>query len=1295
MPAEQQQRYPLSAQQKGIWYTEKFHSGTSIAGISATKRLKMPIDFSLLEKAINLVIENNDSMRINVCMADNEPRQYVAPHRYRNFEIKDFTSMGEGDLFAWNMMMTRTPLFAENADLFRIVLLKIDDNTCGYFVMLHHLISDAWSMVMLGDEVMRYYLELEKGLTDQTQKPSYLDYLEDEAAYFNTERFEKDALFWRNQFESLPELVGIKTRKYTEISSAAARRSYVLPRKLSDKIHGYTASSGNSAFVTFMSAFFLYLNRITGCEDAVIGVPVYGRFNAKMKRTMGMFVSTVPFRITVDCEDSYSEFVQGFNRQWTGVLRHQRCHIDDILRDVRNRFGDVDRLYDIVFSYQNAKFEQTENSANLNSQWHFNGHQNESLIININERDDDGNIMIDYDYLTGLFHAEDIDALHDHYIRMLWHSLDSPKKQIKKIEMVSEKEKTLILNKFNDTTTVFPDDRTMLDFFEERAARNPDDIAILFGDAELTYRVLNDRANALARVLLSKGVTRGSIVAMMLRRSFEMMTGILAIWKAGGAYLPIDPDYPEDRIAYMFDDGGARILLTASSVGKQTAFTGEILEIDRDLPDSDECTGVAATPGDVAYVIYTSGSTGQAKGVMVEHRALVNRIHWMNRKYPISKDDVILQKTTYTFDVSVWELVWWFFSGAKMVFLEPEAEKLPDRLIDAIALYKVTTLHFVPSMLNAFLGFVELYYDPVRLCSLKKVFTSGEALTPQQVNRFNTSIGSVSGARLYNLYGPTEAAIDVTFYDCPIEPNQRVVPIGKPIDNIQLYVTDRYMNLQPIGVPGELCIGGVGLARGYLNKPELTAEKFVDNPFSPGTRLYKTGDLVRWFPKGDIEYLGRIDRQIKIRGFRIELGDIQHHLEHAPSVRETAVVCFDGQSGNKYLAAYYVADIEISAASLHAFLARRLPEYMIPSHFIRVERIPLFSNGKANVALLPAPITALSAISSRKIIAPRNKTEAFISRIWSETLGIDELSVTDNFFKMGGDSLSAIDMVCRMPKPVNVSKLYGHPTLEDFARNYEEKSDTSILTLLTGKEDAKRSYILCPYGGGGAYSYMDLAGSLFALDPVCSVYSVNLPGHDYGAASGNFLSIHDVAALILKETAQRVSGRIVVYAHCVGVALGVELIRLFKLAGDDVEALFIGGILPPAHVAAYGWFFDPWMFVGDERLIKFLNSLGFSAESLGPEEMQMLVKAFRYDVRSYYRYFARFSKEKQNKFSVPVFSILGEIDRMTQRQEGSRNWSYISDAPATTIKISAANHYFTKTHARELAGIVDQSLKTR
>ena len=1287
----EQKYYPLSAPQKAIWYTEKFYPSTNIASISATMRLRAPIDFHLLEQAINLMIESNDSMRIRVCMVDNEPRQYIPSYTYKKLEVKDFTTLEKDDFFAWDTMMKNTPLFAEDADLFQIVLLKIDENTCGYFAMLHHLISDAWSMVMMGNEVMHYYLQLKNGQAEIVEKPSYLEYLAEEAVYINSPRFTKSAEFWRGQFETLPELVGLRARKSRDIGTAAARKTYVLSPELCGKIREHISRSGASMFVTLVSAFTMYFNRITGSEDTVIGVPVFGRYNAKTKKTMGMFVSTMPLRVGIDADLPYDDFVRAFTNHWMNSLRHQRYPIDEILTDIRGRLGDVEHIYDILFSYQNAKFENIEDSFNLTSRWHFNGRQNESLAVNINERDTDGDIIIDYDYLTGIFYPKDIDALHDHYTRLLWNALEAPHKQIKNIEMVSEVEKMRILNEFNDTDMEFPHDCTMLEFYEERAAGNPDEPAVFFGGESLTYREFNDKANALASVLREKGVVRGSYVALMLYRSFEMMVSVIAIWKAGGAYLPIDPDYPDERIAYMLKDGSVPVLLTSAAAVKPLDFEGEVLLLDTLPLEPVPPLENVLTPEDVAYVIYTSGSTGQSKGVMVEHRALVNRINWMNRKYPLQEDSVILQKTTYTFDVSVWELVWWFFADVKVVFLPPEAEKHPDRLIDAIAEYKVTTLHFVPSMLSAFLAFVDSHRDSSRLSSLREVFASGEALTPQHVNQFNSLIASVAKAQLYNLYGPTEAAIDVSYYDCPVEPGQRMVPIGKPIDNIRLYIVDKNMNLQPIAVPGELCVAGVGLARGYLNKPELTAEKFVDNPFTPGERLYKTGDLVRWFPMGDIEYLGRIDHQVKIRGFRIELGDIKNSIEQHPSVTEAVVVCCDGARGDKYLAAYYVAEAEIPTDEMQAFLEKRLPEYMIPSFYMRMDYIPLFSNGKANASLLPSPTLQPTTDTDREIVAPRNQVEGFVVRVWEDILGIDELSVTDNFFKMGGDSISAIKMVCQMPRPVNVSKLYENPVLEDFARNYDEKGDGRILTLLSGEETADRSYILCPYGGGGAYSYFDFANSLLARDPACCVYSINLPGHDFGDESGDFISLHDAASLILKETAQRVKGKIIVYSHCVGTALGVELTRLFELAGINVEALFVGGILPSAGVSYYGRFFDPWIFVNDENLMKFLNSIGLAAEGLDAKDTERMIKAFRYDVRAYYRYFAQYISERKN-LTVPMYTILGEDDRMTIKSEGKRSWGVVGEKQTAVIKIDEAQHYFTKTHADELADILVKAL---
>ena len=957
-------------------------------------------------------------------------------------------------------------------------------------------------------------------LAAERYDPFYPDYQEEERTYLNSERYQKDAAFWREQFASLPELTGIKARK-ARVTNAAARNTYVLPCKLCHKIHEHSERSGTPGLMIFISAFFIYLNRITGCEDAVIGIPVCGQDSTK---TADRPVSVLPFRFRVDADNPYDDFTQDLRECWLRILRHHRYPSDEILRDMRERFGNVEHLYDLMFSYQNAPLGPAQGSDPLASYGNCSGVQHASLTIHIEDHQGEGQITIAYDYLTDLFAQQDIDALHDHYIRLLWHALDAPQKKIAKIEMVSAQEKSLLLHTFNDTAADFPHERTMLDFFEERAAYSPDAEALLFNGGALTYGELNARANALARQLQLMGARHGNMIALMLHRSFEMMVGMLAIWKAGGAYLPLDPDDTLERSAAILQDSGAQILLTASSMSQRPDFAGKTLQIDRMILGPAERPAVTLAPHDVAYVIYSGDSNGQVKGVMVEHQALVNRINWMNRKYPLAYDDIILQKTTYTFDVSVWELVWWFFAGVKLAFLEPDAENHPDKLLEVIAAYKITTLHFVPSMLSAFLRFVGSHQVANHLVTLRQAFVSGEVLTYQQVHRFHSLIGAVSGARLHHLYGPTEAAIDVTYYDCPAEPKQRVIPIGKPIDNIRLYILDRYLNSQPIGAPGELYIGGVGLARGYLNQPELTAEKFVPNPFAAGERLYKTGDLARWLPQGDIEYLGRIDQPIRIHGFRIGLAEIKYCLEQVPSVLEATVVCRDGARGGPYLAAYYVANLELPPALLHDFLAQRLPEYWIPSYFTRLEHIPLFRNGKANLGLLPAPAEPPVDTVAQQATAPHDQVEAL-----------------------------------------------------------HENGEGGILSLLAGEEGAELSYLLCPYGGGGAYSYLDLACSLAAQNPGCDVYSLNLPGHDCGVESGDLLSVWDAASLILKEAADRIRGRMVIYAHGTGAALGVELTRLFGLAGAEVEALFVGGILPPAYVGAYGWFFDPWIFAGDEQ----------------------------------------------------------------------------------------------------------------
>jgi len=1042
--------FPLTHSQKSIWYSEKLFPDTSMSNIAATLRMFSNVDYGLLEQAINIYLEKNDAVRIRISEVAGEPKQYLSDYSYRKFDLINFND-DTNELFRWDEKQTRTPMKIIDSDLFSIVLIKINDHDGGFFAKFHHLISDAWTMSLLGNYVMEYYTALKNGkLISDDKKPSFIDYIGNDK-YGESARFQKDKVYWEGKFESWQEITALKSRKTGNASTKARRKTLLIPQKLTAKIHEYCSEQGVSEFSLFLAAISMYINRVTNKEDLVFGTTFLNRSNAKEKDTAGMFANiAVPVRFYIKDEMNFNDFVESVSKEIMTVLRHQKYPYDLLLKDVREKKGIKDNLFDIVLTYQNSKNIKDQFFEKYVTRWHFNGYQLESLIINLNDRENDGRLIIDYDYLTDLFYATEIEFIHNHLISLLWHALDNPVKNISKLEILSEKEKQKILYKFNDTQADFPMDKSIQQFFEEQVIRTPKNIAVIFRNESLTYEELNQKANQLARFLQEKGVKPDSIIGIMLERSLEMIIGIFAILKAGGAYLPINPKNPLDRIKYMLEDCGSQILITHHFQGHGAHFGVDIIDLSaKNLYTGDtsntECVNI---PTDLAYVIYTSGSTGNPKGVMIEHRSLVNRINWMQKKYPLDESSVILQKTTYTFDVSVWELIWWSFVGAKVCMLEPEGEKDPLVIIEAIKRYGVTTMHFVPSMLSIFLHYLENYRDIEALSSLKQVFASGEALNLQQVQRFNTLLNATIGTELYNLYGPTEAAIDVTSFDCSPKVDLDTVPIGKPIDNIKLYILDRHYNLLPIGIPGELFIGGVGVARGYINKPELTQEKFIQNPFEPGETLYRTGDLARWYSQGDIEYLGRIDHQIKIRGFRIELGEIEHKLLLHPDIKDTVVVGIEDKD-RKYLCAYYKSEKEISGRELKRILSVYLPEYMIPSFFVRMDTLPLSSNGKIDIKALPQQSMNETKV---KYFPPRDSIDNQFVEIFKDVLEIKKIGIDDSLFDLGGDSLTVMMILARIYDynwGITAADFYMYPTIRELSDkiNGELKLNTVMCSV--------------------------------------------------------------------------------------------------------------------------------------------------------------------------------------------------------------------------------------------------------
>ncbi|HLP73030.1 MAG TPA: amino acid adenylation domain-containing protein, partial [Bacteroidales bacterium] len=638
-------------------------------------------------------------------------------------------------------------------------------------------------------------------------------------------------------------------------------------------------------------------------------------------------------------------------------------------------------------------------------------------------------------------------------------------KKLSEIEILSEEEKNLLLYDFNDTSADYPRDKVIHRIFEEQVEKCPDRIAVTAQNPAhaITYREFSEQADRLAHKLNEKGAQPGCIVGIKIERSLEMMVGIFGILKSGSAYLPIDPEYPQERIEFMLKDSSAGIMIRRA--GEQKVESVEFM-FSCFFPACSFPRFSASDSSNLAYIIYTSGSTGNPKGVMIEHHSVVNRLHWMQKCYSIGPGDVILQKTPTVFDVSVWELFWWSMEGASLCLLGVGEEKIPEAIIETIARNKVTTMHFVPSMLQAFMEYCEDAADIAGLSSLRQVFSSGEALVGRQVEKFNRLFNEKNGTKLINLYGPTEATVDVSYYDCIPGENINDIPIGRPIDNIALYILDKNLNLQPVGVKGELCISGVGLARGYLNRPELTAEKFIDlhrlSLINHHSKFYRTGDLARVPVNGQIEYLGRMDHQVKIRGLRIELGEIENQLLSHEGIKGAAVLVQD-----QHLYAYIAVkgEGEFNISLLRNYLSEKLPVYMIPSTFVQIEEIPLTANGKVDRKKLPLPQGSVNLEGT--YIEPQNREEMQLAEIWQEVLELERVGIDDNFFKVGGDSIKTIRLTVAINRRLNshlkILDLYTHGTIRQLATllDREEAFDREYLySKVTTEIEALKAHIL-------------------------------------------------------------------------------------------------------------------------------------------------------------------------------------------------------------------------------------------
>ncbi|MBW9155186.1 amino acid adenylation domain-containing protein [Clostridium tagluense] len=842
--------------------------------------------------------------------------------------------------------------------------------------------------------------------------------------------------YWKESIRKAKESEVVKW-DHENTSFEEGRYNLLIDKELGIKLNDMCKNNNLLVYTFLVSSLKINLSKHTFKKNMTIGIPSY---NADDKKNF-MLYKILPLTSYINYEDTYLEYMMSIKNEISETYKNQAYLSPDILLE-NGLSNDIMDLTPISICMKGLHQDKYINYI-LES-----GKNELSFLL---ELMDDKSIKVELVYNIHNISNVIVESLARNYMNVLKEILKNHNEKIKNIKIFSEEEYNKILYEFNNTNSDYPKDKTIQELFEEQVAKTPDKIAVIFEDKNLTYRELNEKSNIIARILRKKGVKADSIVAIMVERSQEMIIGIMGILKSGGAYLPIDSNYPKDRIEYMLKDSESQILLSTERLVNNIEFSGGVIDLfDKELFKGDSSNlDKISNSSNLAYVIYTSGTTGKPKGTMIEHKSLVNRLNWMQKKYPLSQEDTILQKTTYTFDVSVWEILWWSLVGAKVCMLPPNDEKDPLKIIKAINKYSITTIHFVPSMLDVFLYCLEDNNNDSKLPKLRQVFCSGEALNFKQVSKFYKAIGS--NKLLINLYGPTEATIDVSYFECSNK-NIKSVPIGKPIDNIKLYILNNN-ELIPIGVPGELYISGDGLARGYLNRAELTDEKFVNNPFDLERKMYKTGDLAMWLPDGNIEFLGRIDNQVKIRGFRIELGEIENRLLQHKEVKEVAVIVSENQEKEKSICAYITSERELNQLNLKSYLKETLPEYMIPTYFVKIDNMPLTNNGKLDKKTLPKPNLDDSL---NKYEAPRNEVEKKLAKIWSEVLCVPVIGINDNFFNIGGHSLKATILTTlihrRMDIEISVKDIFELNTIKGISEYIDKFKKGTYIEIAKAPE---------------------------------------------------------------------------------------------------------------------------------------------------------------------------------------------------------------------------------------------------
>ena len=1183
--------FPLSFAQQRLWFLDQLDPGSPVYLMSATVRFSGPLDIKLLKLSLDEVVRRHEVLRTSFAVVEGEPVQIIAPPLPLDVPVVDLADLSETERRAEVRRMAeeegKKPFDLERGPLLRASLLRLSEEEHVALFTVHHISSDGWSMDVLNREVTTIYEAYKQGQPSPLPELTiqYADFAVWQRQWLQGEVLDKQLDYWKKQLAGAPPLMELPADRPRPAmqtyrgSVCGVRVSPAVVKGLRDLCRQESVT----LFMTMLAAFKVLLSRYTGQDDIVVGTPISGRTRGETEDLIGFFINALVLRTEVPDRLTFRQLLKRVREVALEAYAHQDLPFEKLVEELQSeRHLSYNPVFQVLFGFQNAQKSRALTGVKADSSGSPSVTSKFDLTMDVTEAGE--SLIVELEYSTDLFDEGTIQQMARHYLRILQAVALDAGQLVCELPLLSEEETHHQLVEWNDTSATYDRHLTMPELFEAQAARTPEATALVFEDEQISYRELNERSNQLAHYLRELGVGPESLVAVCCERSIELVVALMGVLKAGGAYLPLDMRYPHDRLAFMMEDAEVSLLLTqahlaAAGIGQWAGEQIRVLELDREWEvisqRSPANPAVTATAADLAYMIYTSGSTGRPKGVAIEHASAAAFIHWAGEVFEPQDLHAVLFSTSVCFDLSIFELFVTLSRGGQVIIAN-NALHLPQ-LSHADT---VTLINTVPSAMAELLR-MKAVPDSVRIVNL-----AGEPLSEELVKEI---YAATRVEKVFNLYGPSE---DTTYSTFTLVHSGEHVTIGRPIANTCLYVLDRHLRPVPVGVAGELYIGGRGLSRGYWKRPELTAEKFVPDAFSSevGKRLYRTGDKVRYLENGDVEFLGRVDHQVKLRGFRIELGEIEAVLRTHEQVREALVMVRDLESG-KQLVAYVVPNTEADpVGELRGYLRERLPDYMVPTAFVILKQMPLTPNGKVDRRALPAPDA--EGRGGREYVAPRDALEMELTKIWESVLGVKTIGIRDDFFEVGGHSMLAARVFGQIARVIDVDLplaiLFEAPTIERLAAVIRKRSGTvkvsgGSLVELHGEGSLPPLFFTHP-GSGNIFCYIELSRLLGKDQPVYAFQSRVLePGATWPSIEQ--MAAHYVELLrgVQPEGPYNLSGL------SMGGAVAFEMARQLESAGQKVGLLAILDAPAPAVML------DP-----DEILLMldFAEVMGLGPESI-------------------------------------------------------------------------------------------------